>query len=196
MEDPKSGDIPLIISEDGVALRLLKDYSDWMDKQKKARKIRRAGGVLSESESNHDDAPRKQSTVRKLAKPSHTHSKKHRYEEVTDESDRDDRHERRKSTHQQSPLSGKRARDTSVDGVDRRAGQKGKDRRQDDWSSDDDDNDNDRRRRKKSKIAHTGNRRRERDTDGANASHRFAKSSKPARDISSGSSVSSDSDSD
>jgi hypothetical protein len=139
MEDPKSGDIPLVISEDGVALRLLKDYSDWMDKQKKARKIRRAGGVRNVSESDDDDppppdkshmaqSPRKHSTVRKLAKPSHTHSKKHRYEEVTDESDCEDRHERRKSTHQQSPLSGKRARDTSVDGVDRRAGQKGKDR--------------------------------------------------------------------
>ena len=96
MEDPKSGDIPIVISADGVALRLLKDCSDWMDKQNKAWKIRRAGGMQSENESNDDNrpplakshkdkssAPREHCAIRKPAKPSHTHTKKCRYEEVT-----------------------------------------------------------------------------------------------------------------
>ena len=183
MEDPKSGDIPLVVSADGVALRLLKDCSDWMDKQNKARKIRRAGGVRSDNESNDDNrpppakshkdkssAPRELSAIRKPAKPSHSHTKKRHYEEVTDDSDRDDRHQRRKSTHQQ-----------------------GKVRRRDDWSSDEDEDDQ--RRRKKSKNDRAGDRRRDRD-DGAKVSHRPAKSSKRTFDAFSEGSKSSDSDSD
>ena len=175
-EDPKSGEIPIVVSRDGSALRLLKDCSAWQEKHQKARRSFKMRAAAAGIESGSDDsdgelgrpvktrqevrsAPRDQSSGRKQAKITKV---------FLDSPDSDTHQQRKKSTYQRQVSSRKRTRDAS-DEEEARPRQKGKVHRRGEVSADEEEEE--RRRRKKAKKMHGGDYRR----DAGKDSHRSAK---------------------
>jgi ribonuclease E len=186
LDDPKSGDIPIVISQSGVVLRMMRDCHSWQEKHQKARrtaKIRAgaAGIGLDDDESDNDanrrsaksrkenrSTPREQSSVRKHARNA---------EGWSDSPESDAGVQYRKSTDRRTTSSRKRARETSNDSEETRPRHKGKDQRRGKTSSDEENDE--RRRKKKGKKLHRGGHR----SDTGKDSHRSAKAGPSKRAI-------------